>query len=65
MLTVSELHIYPVKSLGGISMPSVVMTDRGFKYDRRWMLIEEDGQFLSQRELPKMALLKVSIKKPT
>jgi uncharacterized protein YcbX len=61
MLVVSELYIYPVKSLGGISVPSATLTDRGFEYDRRWMLVDGDHRFLSQRELPQMALLQVQL----
>lgn len=61
MLTVSELNIYPIKSLGGISLPYAEVTDRGFKYDRRWMLVDEQNRFLTQREYPQMALLKVQI----
>jgi hypothetical protein len=61
MLTISQLFIYPVKSLGGISLPSAQLTDRGFKYDRRWMLVDENNRFLSQREFPVMALLQTVI----
>lgn len=61
MLTISALYIYPIKSLGGISLTSAAVTDRGLKYDRRWMLVDEQHRFLTQREHPCMALLKVSI----
>ncbi|NHA03062.1 MOSC domain-containing protein [Mucilaginibacter sp. HC2] len=61
MLTVSEINIYPIKSLGGISLPYAEVTDRGLKYDRRWMLVDEQNRFLTQREYPQMALLKVQI----
>lgn len=61
MFIVSHLFIYPVKSLGGISVPSALLTDRGFQYDRRWMLIDEHNQFLTQREHPSMALLQTEI----
>jgi uncharacterized protein len=61
MLQVTELYIYPIKSLGGIALSNAEVTDRGFKYDRRWLLIDENNRFLSQRELPVMALLKVII----
>lgn len=57
MLTVSGLFIYPIKSLGGLSLPAATLTDRGFRYDRRWMLIDENNRFLSQREVPAMAFL--------
>lgn len=60
MLTVSELYIYPVKSLGGISLSKAKVTDRGFEYDRRWMLVDDQHRFLTQREHPQMALLKVA-----
>lgn len=61
MLEVSELFIYPIKSLGGISLQSVKVTDRGFEYDRRWMLVDSQNVFLTQREIPQMALLQVGI----
>ncbi|WPV02232.1 MOSC N-terminal beta barrel domain-containing protein [Mucilaginibacter sp. cycad4] len=61
MLQVSELFIYPIKSLGGISVQSAVVTTRGLQYDRRWMLVNEHGHFVTQREFPQMALLKATI----
>jgi uncharacterized protein len=61
MLTISQLFIYPIKSLGGVNVSSAVLTDRGLAYDRRWMLVDGENQFLSQRELPAMALLKTEI----
>lgn len=61
MLTVSELFIYPVKSLGGIPVSSAKVTDRGFEYDRRWMLVDLNNRFLTQRELATMALLQVEL----
>jgi uncharacterized protein YcbX len=61
MPEVSELFIYPIKSLGGISVRSAKVTDRGFEFDRRWMLIDSDNSFLSQREIPGMALLQVQL----
>ena len=61
MLEVSELFIYPIKSLGGIAVKSAKITDRGFQYDRRWMLVDSDNRFLTQREFPQMALLQVQL----
>ncbi|MGG9972598.1 MOSC domain-containing protein [Ferruginibacter sp. SUN002] len=60
-MQVSQLYIYPIKSLGGISITSAELTDRGFKYDRRWMLIDKKNNFLTQREFPQMALLQVTL----
>ncbi len=61
MISLTELNIYPVKSLGGISLNEAEVTDRGLKYDRRWMIVDSDEKFLSQRTHPQMALLKVKI----
>ncbi|KAA9034516.1 MOSC domain-containing protein [Ginsengibacter hankyongi] len=61
MLTVSDLFIYPIKSLGGISVSSAKVTSRGFEYDRRWMLVDSANRFITQRELPSMALLQVAL----
>ncbi|MFN3315386.1 MAG: MOSC domain-containing protein [Raineya sp.] len=59
---ISELWIYPIKSLGGIQLSEAVVSDRGFQHDRRWMLVDEAGKFLSQREYPNLALLQVNLK---
>ncbi|RFZ84589.1 MOSC domain-containing protein [Mucilaginibacter terrenus] len=61
MLNISGLYIYPIKSLGGIKVNSAVLTDRGLEHDRRWMLVDENNRFLSQRENIQMALLKASL----
>lgn len=57
MLSVASLYIHPVKSLGGFSVQEALTTDRGFEHDRRWMLVDEQRRFLSQREAPTMACL--------
>ena len=56
MLLLSEIWIYPVKSLGGISLSQAQLTDRGLEHDRRWLLVDENGMFLSQREHAVLAL---------
>jgi uncharacterized protein YcbX len=61
MLRVSQLYIYPIKSLGGIALNNAQVTDRGFQYDRRWMLVDHDNLFISQRQVHQMALLKPSL----
>jgi len=62
MLQISHLFIYPIKSLGGIEIQNAQLTDRGLEHDRRWMLVDEHNQFLTQRTFPRMALLKTAIK---
>jgi uncharacterized protein YcbX len=61
MLSVSQLYIYPVKSLGGIAVTSAIVTNRGLQYDRRYMLVDGNNLFLTQRELPAMALIRTAI----
>lgn len=61
MLTLSEINIYPIKSLGGISLQSSEVEERGIKYDRRWVLVDETNTFFTQRDYPQMALIKVSL----
>ncbi|MBK9177708.1 MAG: MOSC domain-containing protein [Flavobacteriales bacterium] len=56
-LTLASIHIYPIKSLGGFSVQQARLTDRGLEHDRRWMLVDEEGRFITQRECPAMACL--------
>lgn len=53
--------VYPLKSAGGVSLRRARVERHGLALDRRWMLVDEDGTFLSQRELPRMALIRVRI----
>ena len=59
--TLSAITLYPVKSLTGISVTRWPVTKTGLQYDRKWMLIDKDAQFLSQRKLPRMALIKTAL----
>ena len=59
--TLSAITLYPVKSLAGISVTSWPVTKTGLQYDRKWMLIDNNAQFLSQRKLPQMALIKTAL----
>lgn len=59
--TVSKLIIYPIKSMRGIELDSVQVENMGFANDRRWMLVDLQSQFLSQRKYPEMALLKIQL----
>jgi uncharacterized protein len=57
----SGLYVYPIKSCGGIAVEELDVDERGLRHDRRWMLVDEANQFISQRELPRMALIGVRI----
>lgn len=61
MYKVSQLVVYPIKSLGGVSVKTAKALTEGFEHDRRWMLIDENGKFMSQRENAKMALFQTQI----
>lgn len=61
MLKLSEIYIYPVKSLGGIRLDFANITTRGLENDRRFMLVDENGRFLSQREHPQLAIFQTEI----
>jgi uncharacterized protein YcbX len=61
MLKLSEIYIYPIKSLGGILLNTANITTRGLENDRRFMLIDENGRFLSQREYPQLAIFQTEI----
>jgi uncharacterized protein YcbX len=60
-LFVQNLYLFPIKSLGGIAVQEALVEERGFKYDRRWMLVDESGEFLTQRQHPQLALLQVAL----
>lgn len=54
---ITSLHVYPLKSAAGISVPAVEVDEVGLKLDRRWMVVDAEGRFMSQRTHPRMALL--------
>jgi len=61
-LTVSSLHLHPVKSCAGIAVDEALLIDTGFEFDRAWMVVDGDGEFVSQRELPRMALIQPTLR---
>lgn len=58
---VSRLFIHPVKSLGGVAVDAYAVDRFGPRWDRRWMVVDEQGKFITQRQLPRMALIKASL----
>ena len=59
--SVSGIQIYPIKSAGGISLDLATVEERGFRYDRRWMVVDGDNRFFTQREHPRLALIRVRL----
>ncbi len=58
---VASLHIYPVKSCRGIDVEQALVTPTGLEWDRRWMIVKPDGGFITQREHPQLATIRVAI----
>ncbi|HZB32561.1 MAG TPA: MOSC N-terminal beta barrel domain-containing protein [Streptosporangiaceae bacterium] len=58
---VRELNVFPLKSAGGISVGESQVTPGGLRHDREFMLVRPDRRHLSQREVPRLALLRPSL----
>jgi len=61
ILIITQLFIYPVKSVSGIALDKAELTRFGLKHDRQWMVVRPDGQFVTQRELPGLARVQTSL----
>ena len=64
-MTISQINIYPVKSLDGYSVASAVVEKRGLQHDRCWMITDTEGVFVTQRVNGKMALLQAVVEDNT
>ena len=54
MATLAEIHVYPVKSCAGQPMEQATVQPRGLEHDRRWMLVDPDGKFITARQEPRL-----------
>lgn len=61
LIQLSGLTTYPIKSAAGVTLSQSPVTTRGLSYDRRWMVCDRNGQFLTQRKFPKLALIQVAV----
>lgn len=59
---IARLFAYPVKSCAGVELDQAVLLDTGLDLDRAWMVVDAGGEFVSQRELPRMALVRPQIR---
>jgi uncharacterized protein YcbX len=57
----TQINIFPVKSLSGISLQESLVEERGLRFDRRWMLVDSENMFITQRLFPKMIFIEVKI----
>jgi uncharacterized protein len=60
---ISRLFVYPVKSCAGVEVTEAVLTETGLDLDRAWMVVDGQGEFVTQRELPRMALIRPQLKR--
>ena len=61
-VSVASLHVYPIKSCGGIALAEALLIETGIEFDRAWMVVDPTGLFVTQRELPRMALIQPTLK---
>lgn len=59
--TISAIYIYPIKSCRGIAVTSAQLDAWGFKFDRNWMIVSPSGRFMTQREVPQLALVETRL----
>jgi uncharacterized protein YcbX len=59
---IAQLYIYPVKSCAGVALNEAMLTETGLDLDRAWMVVDGAGEFLTQRELPRMALVQPQVR---
>ncbi len=62
MISITALYIYPVKSLAGIELQESSLSEFGLDNDRRWLIVDKNGLFMSQRTTPKMATIQTALK---
>lgn len=58
---ITSLHVYPVKSCAGMAVQRARLTRAGFEHDRQWMIVRPNGRFVTQRELPRLALVRPEV----
>jgi uncharacterized protein YcbX len=60
-MVVAELHVFPVKGLAGHAQPSALVEPWGLQHDRRWLVVDRNGRFQTQRVAPRMAVIESSV----
>lgn len=59
---IARLFVYPVKSCAGVEVTEALVIETGLEFDRAWMVVDEAGEFVTQRELPRMALIRPQLR---
>lgn len=65
MPRLASIHVYPIKACAGVPIDGARVVARGLEYDRRWMVVDEGGAFVTQRDLPRLALVQPTIEGAT
>lgn len=60
--SISQLFVYPIKACAGVAVSEAILTPTGLDLDRAWMVVDARGDFVSQRELPRMALIQPTLR---
>lgn len=63
MQTLTELYIYPIKSSKGIALPQALVEEKGLKDDRRYMLVDQQGKFITGRSHPQITQVNIEFSK--
>jgi uncharacterized protein YcbX len=63
-MRLAALNVYPLKGAAGIALETWPLSPLGLEYDRRWMLVTPEGMFLTQRDFPKLCLIRTAISPP-
>lgn len=61
-LSIAGLFLHPLKSGAALPVQGATISETGLQFDREWMVVDADGEFVSQRELPRMALIKPELR---
>lgn len=59
---IAGLYLHPVKSCAAVALHESLLIETGLELDRAWMVVDEQGCFVTQRELPRMALVRPTLK---
>ena len=61
-VTLAGVNVYPIKSCGGVAVSEAMLIETGLEFDRAWMVVDAENRFVTQRELPRMALVQPALR---
>jgi uncharacterized protein YcbX len=61
--TIASLHLHPIKSCAGLMPTDSLLIETGLEFDRAWMVVDDRGDMLTQRQLPRMALIQPTLRR--